>query len=685
MKLRILAALLALLMLTACGGKPVSPGISSSADSSAVSSGSTSAEPAGSSSAVPLPPADPVPPEITPPPEPVEQYIFGRDDFPRLNGSTSTVPLGKAVASVLLGETQDEVSDLINFSKTTQSYRQLMYGHADLLIAAEPAAVIWEEKKSAGFEWEMSPFAVDGLVFIVNADNPVDNLTTEQVRKIYSGEITNWSQVGGDDLEIVPFQRNAEAGSQTAMLKLVMKDLPMMAAPAEYIRGEMGDLIESVAAYDGTAAAIGYTVYYYANDMRMADGLKILSIDGINPCDETIRSGAYPHLNNYYALTAAGLPEDAPAKIMYDWLLGEDGQRLVAHMGYVSVLDVPEGLPSADEAALSPVAAQWDALTRENEASLPQPLYVWCEPRSADGLLAPRDDYGVLLPYVGTVSTLTNYIADRMPLFGLVTADGRVVTEPVYAEISFYDPFLILSRGEGTGSSTGAADQQQYSNDFLCTVAAADGSWARDVGQSDTILPFGSRLLIARHDRSILILNANGSTAAEFPKESLTPVLGEDFRINWESGYWLDVPAGIPTVFRYDDAKGEAVPVCWLDIASGTVLTEAPKGWDPNLLYAEIPWTEPPTVEGFGFLRTLTDPVTGLTYYYGYNQIEGRYDLLDETLAVVWEGCDLIDIGMYAPYVRAGLLATMEDGFFCYRTLDTGTPVFRWPIRTNSD
>ena len=162
-------------------------------------------------------------------------------------------------------------------------------------------------------------------------------------------------------------------------------------------------------------------------------------------------------------------------------------------------------------------------------------------------------------------------------------------------------------------------------------------------------------------------------------------MLGEDFRINWESGYWLDVPAGIPTVFRYDDAKGEAVPVCWLDIASGAVLTEAPKGWDPDLLYAEIPWVEPPTVEGFGFLDTLTDPVTGLTYYYGYNQIEGRYDLLDETLAVVWEGCDLIDIGMYAPYIRAGLFSTHEDGFFCYRTLDTGAPVFRWPIRTNSD
>ena len=284
-------------------------------------------------------PDAPVP---APEPQP-EQFVFTRENFPRLNGSTSTVPLGQAIASVLLGESREEVSDLIQFSKTTQSYRDLMWGNADLLIAAEPAEVIWQEKAEQNFDWNMEPFAVDALVFVVNADNPVDSLTTEQVQKIYTGEITNWSEVGGDDLSIVPFQRNAEAGSQTAMLKLVMKDLPMMDAPADYVRGEMGDLIAAVAAYDGTPAAIGYTVYYYANDMKMADGLKILSIDGVEPCADTIRSGAYPFLNNYYVLTAAGLPEDDPAKILYDWILSEEGQKLVAHEGYVSVLDVGDG------------------------------------------------------------------------------------------------------------------------------------------------------------------------------------------------------------------------------------------------------------------------------------------------------------------------------------------------------
>lgn len=267
------------------------------------------------------------------------QFLFTRENFPKLDGSTSTVPLGQAVASVLLGESREEVQDLIHFSKTTRSYRELMAGAADLLLAAEPAESVWAEKEESGFAWEMAPFAVDGLVFLVNQDNPVDSLTADEVRGIYTGRITNWAEVGGNDLPIVPFQRNTEAGSQTAMRQLVMGNEPMMEAPSDLVRGEMGDLIEAVAAYDNSAAAIGYTVYYYANDMKMADGLKILAIDGASPNDETIRSGEYPFRNQYYVVSPAGLEQDDPAKILYDWILSEEGQRLVAHEGYVSVLD----------------------------------------------------------------------------------------------------------------------------------------------------------------------------------------------------------------------------------------------------------------------------------------------------------------------------------------------------------
>lgn len=94
-----------------------------------------------------------------------------------------------------------------------------------------------DELNSSGFAYQMDPFATDALVFLVNQSNPVDSLTADQVRDIYTGKITNWSQVGGDDVGIVPFQRNAGAGSQGAMERLVMGGQPMMEAPADYVRG----------------------------------------------------------------------------------------------------------------------------------------------------------------------------------------------------------------------------------------------------------------------------------------------------------------------------------------------------------------------------------------------------------------------------------------------------------------
>ena len=186
----------------------------------------------------------------------------------------------------------------------------------------------------------MKLYGGDGLVFIGNSACGVTDLTLDQVRAIFRGEITNWSEVGGNDAPIEAFQRNENAGSQALMIKLVMQDTPLMDAPEDYIVTSMGGLMEAVKSYDNSANALGYSVYYYANDMQMAQGLKILSIDGVAPSAETIRSGEYPHRNAYYCVVPADAAADAPNRILYEWLMTEEGQRLVAAEGYVSTLEV---------------------------------------------------------------------------------------------------------------------------------------------------------------------------------------------------------------------------------------------------------------------------------------------------------------------------------------------------------
>lgn len=284
------------------------------------------------------PPATQPPPTQTAPEE--EVFVFTRENLPRLDGSTSLVPMAQAVCSVLLGESREEVDDLVQFSKTTNSFQNLIYGRADLLIVGEPNESVLAAKESAGFQWEMAPFSMDAFVFVVNTDNPVNSITVEQARAIYTGEITNWQELGGEDQKIIPFQRNAEAGSQALMEKLVMQGTPMMEPPTDYVIGAMDWLMEAVRSYDGSPGAIGYSVYYYAEEMRMAQGLKLLAIDGVEPNADTIRSGEYPLCSPNYVIIPADAPEDAPNRILYNWILGEEGQRLADHEGYVPILEV---------------------------------------------------------------------------------------------------------------------------------------------------------------------------------------------------------------------------------------------------------------------------------------------------------------------------------------------------------
>ena len=386
----------------------------------------------------------------------VSKPTFTRDDLPRLDGSTSTVPLALAVCAEVLGESREEVQDLVRFNKTTTAYFNLLEGNADLLIVGEANDEVMTRKKELNFEWEKQPFATDAFVFVVNEDNPVDSITVEQARDIYSGRITNWKELGGEDRAITALQRNEGAGSQTLMEKLVMQGTPMMEAPTEYIVTTMGQLMEAVKSFDGSPGAIGYSVYYYAEEMKMAQGLKLLKLEGVEPNPNTIRSETYPLVNPKYVVIPAGEPKSAPNKVLFDWLLGEEGQTLIAREGYVSILDVgtfPKTVPQVG--------------ARLSEGYM--------------GELKAADDYGLLVPYAGR-RLMDDWPAATGCLYGLMTLDGVAVTDAVYSNVyypSYYEnherhplPLLVLMQGEASNEIEGFAPSY--------TVAAADGSWVME-------------------------------------------------------------------------------------------------------------------------------------------------------------------------------------------------------------
>lgn len=261
--------------------------------------------------------------------------VFKKSTFPRLDGSTSMVPLGIGLKQALLDMTYDEAANETYFNKTTNSFYQLMDGQSDLLLVANPNPVVFDAMAEANFEYEMEEIAVEGLVFMVNSSNPIESLTIDQIRGIYTGEITNWSEVGGLDMPIQAFQRNETSGSQVMMRDTVMGDTPMVEVQTEMVAAEMDDLIEAVRGYDNSSNAIGYTVYYYAANMNMADGLKIIQVEGVTPSEQTLSDSTYPLLSHYYAVKAA--KANTMTNVLFDWLVSEDGKTLLSLLGYVPV------------------------------------------------------------------------------------------------------------------------------------------------------------------------------------------------------------------------------------------------------------------------------------------------------------------------------------------------------------
>jgi phosphate transport system substrate-binding protein len=295
------------------------------------------------------PPA-PTPPPTSPPPSnpapsnpapgnptstPAKSYPFSLTDLPRFDGSTANIPLISLVIQRLTGASQVEADNAVNVSTTPGAYRALMNDEADLLLVYEADAAVTKDVEFSEVALESHPVGRDALVFFTNSSNPVTSLSTEQYRDIYTGKLTNWKQVGGADAEIVAYQRPETSGSQTLMRKYVMGDRKLAEAPTDRITGDMGGIIEGVSSYSNQGNALGYSVYYYLANMYAVDGIKMLGVSDVLPSNDTIGSGDYPYVNDFYAIIRADEPAGSPARRVLEWLLSPAGRQTVVDAGYV--------------------------------------------------------------------------------------------------------------------------------------------------------------------------------------------------------------------------------------------------------------------------------------------------------------------------------------------------------------
>ena len=264
------------------------------------------------------------------------------EDLPVLDGAAAVFPVYSAFVNAtypdhvgLQWDGKLPTEGPFRYTNTVNGYYTLAEKEIDIFFGAYPSKDQIQYAEEQGTQFEYTQIGSEAFVFFVHKDNPIDNLTSEQIRAIYSGLITNWSQVGGANKKIDAYQRNQGSGSQSMLIRF-MGDTPLMDPPSEMVNDLMSGIIEQISDYRSSAGSIGFSFRYYVKGIIQNPDIKILSVDGVAPTVESIKNGSYPITTPLYAVTYAGDPNENVPRLL-DWVLSEEGQEIIERTGYAGV------------------------------------------------------------------------------------------------------------------------------------------------------------------------------------------------------------------------------------------------------------------------------------------------------------------------------------------------------------
>ena len=256
------------------------------------------------------------------------------ENLPILDGAIALYPLYAAFVHAVYDK--DAYNQECCMTNTLEAYRRIISGDCDIIFVAGASKKQSQAAHDAGVELVFTPIGREAFVFLVGKSNPIENLSRQQLRNIYSGKTTHWRTLGWKDGgRIIAFQRPEGSGSQTG-LQAMMRGLPIQ-KPQPLPDGSLigsGSLLQQVSVeWQGVQPALGYSYRYFATTMHPNPDAKLLAIDGVYPSNETIADGSYPFSGYFYAVTN-GQP-NGNAKRLIDWILTDEGQYLIEQTGYV--------------------------------------------------------------------------------------------------------------------------------------------------------------------------------------------------------------------------------------------------------------------------------------------------------------------------------------------------------------
>ena len=234
------------------------------------------------------------------------------------DGSTSMEKVIGALSEAFM-EANSKVTVTYNPTGSGTGIQAVQEGRCDIGLSSRG---LKDEEKAAGLQETV--LAYDGIAVIVNPANPVEDLTLAQIADIYTGKITNWSELGGSDSEIVLIGREAGSGTRSGFEEIVeVKDL------CQY-RQELsstGDVIATVAQNPG---AIGY-----ASLASVKDTVKAVKVGGVAPSEETVKDESYAIQRPFVLVTKEGVALSETAQAFFDYAVSKDSNPVVAAAGVV--------------------------------------------------------------------------------------------------------------------------------------------------------------------------------------------------------------------------------------------------------------------------------------------------------------------------------------------------------------
>ena len=234
------------------------------------------------------------------------------------DGSTS---MEKVIG--VLGETfENDTGITVTYNPTGSGsgIKAVAAGTCDIGLSSRD---LKDEEKAQGLT--ATVLAYDGIAIIVNPENPVSDLDIETIAKIYTGEITNWSEIGGNDAEIVLIGREAGSGTRDGFESITDTE-----DNCKY-RQELtstGDVITTVS---GNPAAIGY-----ASVASVKDSVKMLTVGGVAPSEETIKDGSYVVQRPFVLVTKADTELSESSQKFFDYITSEDAREAISTAGVVA-------------------------------------------------------------------------------------------------------------------------------------------------------------------------------------------------------------------------------------------------------------------------------------------------------------------------------------------------------------